>query len=143
MQVTACSRAAFKTANLATPILALQNGPFCTRQLRGVERQQGAQNGGYLRCCGAFGLVDRRVVLLLRVAKRSQVRADPLRAWLPDVEPGADHADRGHPPGRHLTRELLSSPRPQRAIARSARCFRSGRRASREPARADDHHEHS
>jgi hypothetical protein len=78
------------------------------------------------RCCGGVGLMDSRVVLLLRVAERSQVRADPLRAWLPDVEPGADHADRGHPPGRYLTRELLSSLRLQRTIARSAGYSRSG-----------------
>ena len=93
------------------------------------------------RCCGTFGLVGRRVVLLLRVAERSQVRADPLRAWLPDVEPGADNADRGHPPGRYLTRELLSSLHLQRTIARSAGCSRSGRRTRRHLARADDHHE--
>jgi hypothetical protein len=48
---------------------------------------------------------------------------------------------RGHPPGRYLTRELLSSLHPQPTIARSARWFRPGRRTGREPARADDHHE--
>ena len=93
------------------------------------------------RCCGGVGPIDSRVVLLLRVTERSQVRADPLRAWLPAVEPGADHADRGHPPGRYLTRELLSSLRLQRTIARSAGCSRSGRRTRRHLARADDHHE--
>jgi hypothetical protein len=110
-------------------------GPAALRCRRRPDRRLLA------RWCGAFGLVGSRVVLLLRVAKGSQVRADPLRAWLPNMEPGADHADRGHPPRRHLTRERLSSPHPQPAIARSARWSRSGRRASREPARADDHHE--
>jgi hypothetical protein len=93
------------------------------------------------RCCGGFGMIDSRGVLLLRAAERSQVRADPLRVWLPDVEPGADHADRGHPPGRYLTRELLSSLRLQRTITRRTGFPRSGRRARRHLARTDDHQE--
>jgi hypothetical protein len=62
-----------------------------------------------------LSVIDSRVVLLLRVAERSQVRADPLRAWLPDVEPGADHADRGAP----------ARPLPSPANA-SAACACSG-----------------
>jgi len=85
--------------------------------------------------------IDSRVVLLLRVAERSQVRADPLHAWLPDVQPGADHADRRHPPGRYLTRELLSSLRLQRIAASSAGSSRAGRRTHRRLSGVDDHHE--
>jgi putative transposase len=48
------------------------------------------------------------------------VCAYPLRPWLPDVQPGADRAHRGHPPGRDLTRDRLSSLRLQPIIARSA-----------------------
>lgn len=59
------------------------------------------------------GYLTLNWLALLRVGKRCQVGAYSLRAWLPDVQPGADHADRGHPPGRYLTRELLSSLRLQ------------------------------
>jgi len=45
--VIRAERAGCKTTILATSILAQQNGPFCTRKLRGVEREQGAQIGGY------------------------------------------------------------------------------------------------
>jgi hypothetical protein len=38
--------------------------------------------------------------VLLRVDKRSQVRAYPLRTQLPDMQPGADRLHRGHTPGR-------------------------------------------
>ena len=56
----------------------------------------------------------------LGVDKLRQVIAYSLRPWLPDVQPGADRAHLGHPPGRDLTREHLSSLLPQRIAARSA-----------------------
>lgn len=58
VQVRACSRAVCKTAILATSILVVQNGPFSTRQLRGVERQQVAQIGGYSSCLTASVVTD-------------------------------------------------------------------------------------
>lgn len=72
--------------------------------------------GGYVRAAVVAGLILSWP--FLRVGKRCQVFADPLRTCLPDVQPGADRPHRGHSPGRHLTRELLSSlraiPRPSR-----------------------------
>ena len=50
VQVMAYPQAVCKTAIVADPKPALQNGPFCTRQLRSAERQQGAQIGGTVRC---------------------------------------------------------------------------------------------
>jgi hypothetical protein len=85
--------------------------------------------GGYVRAAVVAGLILSWP--FLRVGKRCQVFADPLRTCLPDVRPGADRPHRGHSPGRHLTRELLSSLRLQRVIARSAGCSRPGRHARR------------
>ncbi len=65
---------------------------------------------------------------------------DSLRAWLPDVQPGADHADRRHPLGRYLTRELFGSPGLKRLITRSAGCSRTWRRTLERSGGADDHH---
>jgi hypothetical protein len=100
-----------------------------------------SQIGGYVRAAVAPSAWSTAVLCCFYGLLSAARYARTLCARLPNVEPGADHADRGHPPSRYLTRELLSSPHPQPAIARSARCSRSGRPASREPARADDHHE--
>lgn len=62
------------------------------------------------RCRGDFGIIGSRVVSLLRVAERSQVLADPLCAWLPDVELSADRSYRGNPVRRKLLGEQLSCP---------------------------------
>ena len=87
------------------------------------------------RCGGGVGLIEGRVALPLRVAKRSQVRAYPLRTRLPDAQPSADRANRGHPPGRYLTRERLSSlPAPVR-LAGSVRALPVAE-ANRRPRRA-------
>ena len=49
-----------------------------------------SHSGGCLRTgSGSVSLIKSRVVLPLRIAVRSQVRAYPLRTRLPDVEPGA------------------------------------------------------
>jgi hypothetical protein len=85
----------------------------------------------HLGRCGDFGLTGSRVALRLRAAEPSQVRADPLRAWLPNVQPGADGADRRHPSGRYLTRKLLSRLRRKRVTASNVRGSRSGRRSRR------------
>lgn len=82
------------------------------------------------RCSDVVDLIGNRVALPLRVGERGQVRADPLRPWLPDVQPGTDRADRGHLPSRYLTRERLSSLRLQLAIARSTGCSRSDLRTT-------------
>ena len=102
------------------------------------EGHQPHQSGGHLRCHGGC-LIDSSALLLLRLAEHSQVRAYPLRAWLPDVEPSADRAGRGHPPGRYLTREFLGSLHLQRVITRSTGCSQADRRARMHLARADAH----
>ena len=82
-----------------------------------------SHSGGCLRTgSGSVSLIKSRVVLPLRIAVRSQVRAYPLRTRLPDVEPGANGRTEGGPPGRYLARELLSSLRLQRIMAMSAGC---------------------
>jgi hypothetical protein len=43
-----------------------------------------------------------------------------------DMQPGADHADRRHPPGHQLTRELLGSLGSQRVVTRSPGCSGPG-----------------
>jgi len=50
----------------------------------------------------------------LTVSECGQIRAHLLRARLPHAQPRADSPDRGNPPGRHVSREHLSSPHPQR-----------------------------
>jgi hypothetical protein len=50
----------------------------------------------------------------LTVSECGQIRAYLLRARLPHTQPRADRPDRGNPPGRHVGREHLGSPYPQR-----------------------------
>jgi hypothetical protein len=59
--------------------------------IRGTSEQESRRrrSGGYWRW-SRRRLERRRVAASpLRVAKRSQVRTYSLRAWLPDVQPGA------------------------------------------------------
>jgi hypothetical protein len=76
-------------------------------------------------------LTESRVGSPLCVAKRSKVRAYPLRTRLPNMQPDADRPHRGHTPGRNLTRELLGSLRLQRVTAETGECTWFGRRIRR------------
>jgi hypothetical protein len=49
VQVSACSRAVCKNRHLAAPMLSLQNGLICMRQLTKAERVGGAHSGGTVR----------------------------------------------------------------------------------------------